>query len=234
MERSYTYEKPTDLFNPSSAMETVSCNYVGPEEILIVVDENGKFSIEEIPQFVDGVWTVIDKTELPDDMNIPETDDRYVLLDANNDNHVPLMQMIAGEEIKLKDEIVVETIGTYTHTDGSTFVLKCEDPNDSIDPTSIIDEEATIISSDNTVNYAYAFTSVNNDILIDAIDSNIQTSNEKKMAAETSAIKQLWSKHIAVLNWIKDDIIGSVDPSKVVIPNVVDVELGATFAEMDL
>jgi len=234
MERSYTYEKPTDLFDPSSAMETVSCNYVGPEEILIVVDEDGKFSIEEIPQFVDEVWTVIDKTDLPADMNIPETDDRYVLLDANNDNHVPLMQLIAGQEITLKDEIVVETIGTYTHADGSTFVLKCEDPCDSMDPTSVIDEETTIISSDNTVNYTYTFKSISNDILIEAVDSNIHTSTERKMAAETAALKTLWAKHIAVLNWIKDDIIGSVNPAKIVIPSVVDVELGASFAEMDI
>lgn len=234
MERSYTYEKPTDLFDPSSAMETVSCKYVGPEEILIVVDIDGKFSIEEIPQFVDGVWTVIDKTDLPEDMNIPETDDRYVLLDANNDNHVPLMQMIAGQEITLKDEIVVETIGTYTHADGSTFVLKCEDPNDSMDPTSVIDAETTIISSDNTVNYTYTFKSISNDVLIEAVDSNIHTATERKMAAETAALKTLWAKHIAILNWIKDDIIGSVDPAKIVIPNVVDVELGASFAEMDI
>lgn len=234
MERSYTYEKPVDLFDPSSAMETVTCNYVGPEEILVVVDENGKFSVQEIPQLVDGVWTVIDKTDLPADMNIPETDDRYVLLDANDDNHVILMQMIAGEEIKLKDEIDIETLGTYTHSDDTTFVLKSEDPNDSIDPTSIIDEEATIIGGDNTVEYAYAFTSVSNEILIEAIESNILTSNERKMSAETAALTKLWSKHVAVLNWIKDDIIGTVPASKIVIPNVVDVELGETFAERDL
>lgn len=234
MERSYTYAKPTNLFDESSDMETVSCNYVGPEEILVVVGENGKWSVAEIPLQVDGVWSEIDTSDLAEDMSIDGETDRYVLLDANTDNHVPLMQLIAGEEVKLKDEISLETIGTYTHSDGSTFELKFEDPFDSIDPTSVIDDDATIVASDNTVDYAYNFASVTNDQIADGLDSGIAASAEKKLAAESVATKRLWAKHVAILEWIKSDIIGTVDPVKVVIPSIVDVELGATFAERDI
>ena len=234
MERSYTYAKPTNLFDESSDMETVSCNYVGPEEILVVVGENGKWSVAEIPLQVDGVWSEIDTSDLAEDMSIDGETDRYVLLDANTDNHVPLMQLIAGEEVKLKDEIALETIGTYTHSDGSTFELKFEDPFDSIDPTSVIDDDATIIASDNTVDYAYNFASVTNDQITEGLDSGIAVSAEKKLAAESAATKKLWAKQIAILEWIKSDIIGTVDPVKVVIPSIVDVELGATFAERDI
>lgn len=234
MERSYTYAKPTNLFDESSDMETVSCNYVGPEEILVVVGENGKWSVAEIPLQVDGVWSEIDTSDLSEDMTIEGETDRYVLLSANNDNHVPLMQFIAGEEFTLKDDIVQETIGTYTHSDGSTFELKFEDPFDSIDPTSIIDDEATIIASNNTVEYAYNFTSVSDDIIIEGLDSGIAVSSEKKLGAETATNKKLWAKHIAVLEWIKSDIVGTVTPEKVVIPNIVDVELGATFEERNI
>ena len=234
MERSYTYAKPTNLFDESSDMETVSCNYVGPDEILVVVGENGKWSVAEIPLQVDGAWTEIDTSDLAEDMTIEDETDRYVLLDANTDNHVPLMQLIAGEDIALKDSIAIETIGTYTHSDGSTFELKFEDPFDSIDPTSVIDDDATTIASDNTVNYAYNFTSVTNDDITNGIDAGIAISHEKKLGAETVALKKLWAKQIAILEWIKSDIIGTVDPVKVVIPSIVDVELGATFEERDI
>ncbi len=234
MERSYTYAKPTNLFDESSDMETVSCNYVGPENILVVVEETGKWSVEEIPLQVDGVWSEIDTSDLAEDMTIEGETDRYVLLDANTDNHVPLMQLIAGEDLTLKDSVALETIGTYTHSDGSTFELKFEDPFDSIDPTSTIDDDATTIASDNTVNYAYNFLSVTNDDVVNSLDSDISMSAQKKIAAELAATKKLWAKHISILEWIKSDIIGTVDPVKVVIPSIVDVELGATFEERDI
>ena len=234
MERSYTYAKPTNLFDESSDMETVSCNYVGPENILVVVEETGKWSVEEIPLQVDGVWSEIDTSDLAEDMTIEGETDRYVLLDANTDNHVPLMQLIAGEDLTLKDSVALETIGTYTHSDGSTFELKFEDPFDSIDPTSVIDDDATTIASDNTVNYAYNFSSVTNDQITEGLDSGIAVAAEKKLVAETVALKKLWAKQIAILEWIKSDIIGTVDPVKVVIPSIVDVELGATFEERDI
>jgi len=234
MERSYTYAKPTNLFDESSDMETVSCNYVGPENILVVVEETRKWSVVEIPLQVDGAWAEIDTSDLAEDMSIEGETDRYVLLDANNDNHVPLMQLIAGEDIALKDSIAIETIGTYTHSDGSTFELKFEDPFDSIDPTSIIDEDATLISPDNAVEYAYNFSSVTNDDITNGIDTGISIAHEKKLAAESASIKKLWAKQIAILEWIKSDIIGTVDPVKVVIPSIVDVELGASFEERDI
>lgn len=233
MERSYTYEKPSNLFDTSSPMESISCKYVGPENILIVVDENGKFSIEEVPVATDGVYSSLNLDGIPEDLSTEEGDSRYVILDANNDNHVPLMQLIAGEEINVKETVLQETIGTFTHSDGSTFTLKYEE-DDSNDPVGTIDEEATLISDDNTINYVYAFTSVNDDVLMDSVDQNIETSRQKKVEAETVALKKLWAKHIEVLEWVKSDIIGNVDPWKVVVPTVVDVELGANFEDRDL
>lgn len=234
MERTFTYSKPSNFFDTSSAMEDITCNYVGPARILLVVDENGVWSIEEIPAKNDDVWGDINLEPYPDDFLIPESTDRYVVLDATNDNHVPLMQYIAGEEVTTKSSIAIEDIGTFTHSDGTTFVLKYEDAHDSVDPIGTLDEEATIISDDGSVNYAFAFLACTDETIIEAVNENIKTSSERKIAAETAELKKLWGKHIAVLNWIASDIIGTVPAYKIVIPNVVDVELGATFAERDL
>ena len=233
MERTYTYQKPNNLFDTSSEMETISCNYVGPENILIVVTEDGKWSIETVPLEADGVYPDLDLSGIEEDFSIPDSTERYVVLDANNDNHIPLMHFIAGEPSE-SNNAVPETVGTFTHSDGTTFVLKFEDPNDNDDPIGKIDDDLTIVSADNNIDYVFTFKEVTDEINIDSLDQNIITSSERKMSAETVSLKKLWAKHIAVLEWIKSDIIGTVDPWKIVIPNVVDVELGATFEERNI
>jgi len=233
MERTFTYQKPSNLFDETSEMETVTCNYVGPEQILVVVDENGKWSIEQVPLATDGVYAGLDLTGIEEDLSIPETTDRYVILDATNDDHVPLMQFIAGEELT-EDTTSIEDIGTYTHTDGSTFVLRYEDPFDYLDPIEILNDDATLIDSDNNVDYAYNFIEITDDILLESIEQVLDTSHQKKEAAETIALKKLWAKHIAVLNWIKDDIVGTVPSYKVCIPNIIDTECGGTFDDRDI
>ena len=234
MERTFTYQKPINFFDETSEMETVSCNYVGPEQILAVIDENGKWSIEQIPEAVDGVYPDLILDGIEEDFSIPETSDRYVILDANTDNHVPLMQFIAGAEIAQPDSYEIEDIGTFTHSDGSTFVLRYEDVSDFIDPKETINDDATLIDADNNVDYAFNWISVNDDVVTDGLDQSIKTSAEKKQAAETVSMKKLWQKHIDVLNWVKDDIVGTVPAYKVIIPNIIDIELGGTFDDRDI
>lgn len=229
MERTFTYQKPSNFFDETSEMETVSCNYVGPAQILVVVSEDNTWSIEQIPGAVDGVYPDLILDGIEEDFSIPETTDRYAILNATNDNHVPLMQFIAGEEVTEPDSIAIEDIGTFTHTDGTTFVLRYEDSFEHIDPIETLNDDKTLIDADNNVDYAFNWVSVNDDILIDGLDQSLKTSAEKKEGAETVAMKKLWQKHIDVLNWIKSDIIGTVPSYKLVIPNIIDVECGGTF-----
>lgn len=234
MERTFTYQKPSNFFDETSEMETVSCNYVGPEQILIIVSEDNTWSIEQIPEAVDGVYTDLILDGIEEDLSIPETTDRYVILDANTDNHVPLMQFIAGEEITQPDSYEIEDIGTFTYSDGTTFVLRYEDVSDFIDPKETINDDATLVDSDNNLDYAFNWISVNDDVVINSIDEVINTSAQKKQAAETVAMKKLWQKHIDVLNWVKNDIAGTIPAYKIVIPNIIDVECGGTFDDRDL
>lgn len=234
MERTFTYQKPTNFFEETSEMETVSCNYVGPAQILVVVTEDNTWSIEQIPEPLDGVYPDLNLDGIEEDFSIPETTDRYVILDANTDNHVPLMQFIAGTEVTEPDSIAIEDIGTFTHSDGTTFVLRYEDSFEHIDPIETLNDDATLIDSDNNVDYAFNWVSVDNDIINDGIDAALETSRQKKEAVETVAMKKLWQKHIDVLNWIKDDIVGTIPDYKVIIPNIIDVECGGTFDDRDI
>lgn len=234
MEKTFTYQKPANFFDETSEMETVSCKYVGPAQILVVVAEDNTWSIEQIPVAVDGVYPDLNLDGIEEDFSIPESSDRYVILDANTDNHVPLMQFIAGEETNEPENNGIEDIGTFTHADGTTFVLRYEDVFDYIDPVETINDGATLIDSDNNVDYAFNWVSVNDDVVINSISEALNTSSQKKEAAETVAMKKLWQKHIDVLNWVKNDIVGTIPAYKIVIPNIIDIECGGTFDDRDI
>lgn len=212
----------------SSPEETVTCTYNGPQKILIVVNTDETFSVEHLP-LEDEEWEDVEEGLINDD---PDNSDRYMVLNASNDDHIVLMQIIAGNTQTENTNPIEETISTYTFNDGSTFVLKYKEDN-PIDPQQIVDAASIRINPEGNISYNFRENDNNtDDELIHALDRAILRSNDKANDAESVATTKLYRNHALVCTWIKEDLVGTVPRHKLIIPNIVDVELGASYMEL--
>lgn len=230
IEKTYTFNKPSDLMNLSSSLESVTCTYNGPQKIRVVVAQDETISVDCIP-LTDDDWEDIEDGMIDDD---PDTTDRYMTLNASNDDHIVLMQVLAGETTTENTDPIDEVIGTYTFGDGSTFELKYQEDN-PVDPQQIIDAESVRINPEGVISYNFRENDNNNDEdLSHAITRAIQWQSDKADNADTLATTKLYKKHVKVLEWIKNDLLGTVPRHKIILPNVVDVELGGTHREIEV
>ena len=228
--KNYTYEKPSELLDVASAKETVTCSYTGPQKLLVVISQDERVSIEHLPLETDD-WEDVADGPIDDD---PETTDRYMTLNASNDDHIVIMQVLAGETVEENTNPITETIGTFTFSDDSTFELKYEEDN-PIDPQQIIDADSIRINPENVISYNFKEQENNTDEeLIHALTRAAQSSWDHGDNANTVAETRLWKRLSEVCNWMKDDLLPTVPRHKLIIPNVVDIELGGSFRERDV
>jgi len=228
--KTYTYKKPSELLDVTSAEETVTCTYTGPQKLLVVISHDERVSIEHLP-LEDDDWEDIEEGPIDDD---PETTDRYMVLNASNDDHIVIMQVLAGETVEENINPITETIATYTFSDDSTFELKHEEDN-PIDPQQIIDADSIRINPENVISYNFREQDNNTDEeLIHALTRAAQRSWDHGDNANTVAETKLWKRHSEICNWIKDDLLTTVPRHKLTIPNIVDIELGGSFRERDV
>lgn len=230
IEKTYNFTKPSNVMDLSSPEETVVCTYNGPQKLLVVVSTDERVAIEHLP-LEDDEWEDVEETQIDDD---PDNTDRYLVLNASNDDHIVIMQCLAGNTVMDSIDPVVETIATYTFSDGETFELKFE-TDDPIDPLQLIDVDSIRINPDNVISYNFKNQDHNNDDdLIHALTRAAQRSWDLGEDAITAAETKLWKRHSEICNWIKNDLVGNIPRHKIIIPNVVDVELGGSFMEREI
>jgi len=118
MSRSFTYESRVTYLDPDSALKTVTGNYVGPEQILICLHQDGSFDQSHVPETGQGLGYTLDDIDAPDHDNA-----KWMILDQTNDDHVILMDMLmscAG----FTPTWQITTVKEFTLSDASTYTMQ--------------------------------------------------------------------------------------------------------------
>ena len=118
MSRSFTYESRVTYLDPNSALKTVTGNYVGPEQILIKVYQNGSYTQSDTP--ADGESLAISNV---DELETPGENSKWLILDQTNDSHVIFMDMIVGAG-GFTPTWQITTVKEFTFSDESTYTMQ--------------------------------------------------------------------------------------------------------------
>lgn len=224
MERSFTFKRPTNRNDITSALVDETKTYVGPEKMMLVVNADQTWSPEHIPMSMDD-WVEAEDLETPED-------GRYLVLNANNNDHIVLMALIHNENISEELDDTVEFVKTYTYADGSTFDLYNINDQDTVGLGEVIDVQSVRIDENDIISYDFHTSTPTVEEFIEIIETDKILAEDKKMAAEFASHKALWTKLIELLNLIKADAETGVIPFETLpIPNVADVELGRNCNE---
>ena len=118
MSRSFTYESRVTYLDPNSALKTVTGNYVGPEQILIKVYQDGSYLLSEVP--ADGENLGISNV---DELESPGENTKWLILDQTNDSHVIFMDMLVGAA-GFTPTWQFTTVKEFTFSDESTYTMQ--------------------------------------------------------------------------------------------------------------
>jgi hypothetical protein len=124
MSRSFTYESRVTYLDPDSALKTVTGNYVGPEQILICLHQDGSFDQSDVPETGQGLGYTLDDLDPPG-----HTDSKWMILDQTNDDHVILMDMLTGCE-GATPTWQITTVKEITLSDATTYTMQYRNPVD--------------------------------------------------------------------------------------------------------
>lgn len=222
MARNFTYQQREDEHDNNSALKTVTMQYDGPSKILLVVEKEGKWSVDHFP-VDDG-----DVAELPENVQ-PDEESKYILLDETNDNHVILMDMIHEKrDMVTISEETWKVIATITLSDGYSYTFR--QPIDTVQNTAdVFDVLNTTVDWNGVVNYVrHDHEETEEDALLVQIDSTAQMAVEKIAEATFIDEKRWWKRMLEVCEIIKSDMIGKYSPSSIAVPTISELQSGKT------
>lgn len=215
--KEFTFTAPTaDYVTEGSAERQITTEYKGADSIWIYVDvETGKN-----PQFVS-------EGDLPDPTDTWRH--RSVLLDANNSNHVLLMDLLSGSKGHLNNEEYSEQLNEAGDiTEAPDFIFKYSELKE---PSAVryYDLEETHVDNNGIVTYAYqtpvdieSYKSWLQSIIFQKI---IDTEEKLKdpVVIETPAAVNRCNRYIAILNYAKDVLLENTQPWKIIVPDLHQV-----------
>lgn len=205
-------EKNNDF--KSNAKKTVNSVYRGASDIWIYVDTNTGLN----PQFVST-------GDLPDPTNTWRH--RSVLLDAENSNHILLMDLLSGSTAHESVEIteIFNQPGDVSLNPQVVFSYTSKEHPSAIE---VFDIANTRVDEKGVVHYEWKKTAdglTKEDLLETIRVHKLKTEEllrDPIIFANLSA-KETYEKFIAILDYIKDDLIERVEPWKIAIPQLHEI-----------
>lgn len=207
----FSFEAPEKEFEiESNITKTVASSYRGAETIWIYVDVDTGLN----PQFVS-------EGDLPD----PTTTDRHrsILLDSTDATHVILMDLLSGSRAHESQEVVeyfnqagdvpLNPNFIFSHV-STAHPCTCE----------VFDVTKTRIDNDNVIHFAWkSAQGLTKEELLEMIRVHKLRTEEllRDPAIFTNqAASDMYTRFIAVLDYIKNDLIERVEPWKIAVPQV--------------
>jgi hypothetical protein len=210
--KSFTFQAPKKMYDlESNDMKTVTSTYKGAADIWIYVDADTGLN----PQFMS-------EGDLPD----PTCTEKYrsMLLSADNDNHIILMDMLKGSTGHNSEEII-----EYFNEAGDVSL----NPNLVFSNKMLVDSSAfetfdikkTKIDENNIVYYHYRTSEehYNKEEFLEIVRVfKLRTEEYLRdpLISTNPAAKAVYEKFIAILDYINDDLIERVEPWKIAIPQL--------------
>lgn len=240
MARTFTYQTRSNYLDPNSPLVTATTQYLGPEKILIIVNNDGTYRIHEYP--IPNAEGNIILPSIPE--NAPE-DINYVLLDQNNDQHVILMDMLSEKiDVNAPNYTDRTTIVFRIHTfeDGTTYTFRRTKPTFD-DTTHTFSLSATTVNIDGTINFVRFATQeelgewLDNDKLKDQMSMYKDKYFElyqKTILPSRSAEKEVFRKVCELCDILIYDLIDKVPNWMISTPSPIDVAEGGDHGELAL
>jgi hypothetical protein len=231
MATEFTYESRVTYLDPDSDLKTVTGSYVGPNEILICVQDESRVNDDpNTPNF--------DISEIPDtdaDLSYSDLADygdaplgTWVKLEKTNPQHIILMDMImncAGHV----DEWQTEDIHTYTFDDGTTYVMQYRNPvNDNTLHTFDM-KNVVVDPSDGTITFPRFEAWTTNDEQIEGAGRLRAMWAQKYIDAVSDDAKAATKKLLTVYEHIENTLGLIVPPHKIDFPSPADILRGSTY-----
>ena len=231
MATEFTYESRVTYLDPDSDLKTVTGSYIGPNEILICVQDESRanddintpnFDISEIPD----TDADLSHSDLADFGEAPRG--TWVKLEKTNAQHIILMDMImscAGHV----DEWQTEDIHTYTFDDDTTFVMQYRNPvNDNTLHTFDI-KNVVVDPSDGTITFPRFEAWATADKKVEAA-GNLRDQWAKRYHESISTdARAATKKLLTVYEHIENTLGLTVPPHKVDFPTPSDILRGSTY-----
>lgn len=231
MATEFTYESRVTYLDPNSDLKTVTGSYVGPNEILICVQDESRANDDpNTPNF--------DISEIPDtdaDLSYSDLADygeaslgTWVKLEKTNAQHIILMDMImncAGHV----DEWQTEDIHTYTFDDGTTYVMQYRNPvNDNTLHTFDM-RNVVVDPSDGTITFPRFEAWTTNNEQIEGAGRLREMWAQKYLDAVSDDAKAATKKLLTVYEHIENVLGLTVPPHKIDFPSPADILRGSTY-----
>lgn len=199
-----------------------------------IIEGAGTRQITTTYKGVDTIWAYVDVNTGKNPIFVSEGDlpdptdtwrHRSVLLSANNENHILLMDLLSSCRGHSKNEEFTETFNEPGDIEGAPEYV-FED-TDLIEPPANVyyDINETHIDENGVITYKYLdpedlVTFRKN--LIQAVENVILSTEEKlkdPVVMETPAAVDRCNRHIAILTYLKDVLlVSSIDPRRLVLP----------------
>jgi hypothetical protein len=240
MARTFTYQTRSNYLDSSSPLVTATAQYLGPEKILLIVNEDGTYRIHEYP-IPDAEGNVT----LPTIPEIVPEDIHFVMLDQTNDQHVILMDMLSEQtNVNAPDYSARTTILFRVHTfqDGSTYKFRRIKPtfDDTLHTFSL---SATTVNTDGTINFVRFATEEDIGEWLDNESLKKQMSMyrdkyfelyQKELSPLRANEKEVLRKVCELCDVLIYDLIDKVPNWMISPPSAVDVVQGGDFGELAL
>lgn len=237
MARTFTYQTRVNYLNSNSPLITATTQYLGPEKILLIVNEDGTYRIHHYPiADANGVVTLpVIPENIPDDIH-------YVMLDQSNDQHVILMDMLS-EKINVNDAAYPDrtTIVFREHTfaDGTKYIFRRTKPKFD-DTNHTFSLRATTVNLDGTINFVRFATDedvgewLNDQAMKDQITSHKDKYFELYQKTFVATQKEVFRKVCEVCDVLIYDLIDKTPNWMISAPSAIDVVEGGDHGELAL
>jgi hypothetical protein len=210
MEKEFKYKSPRIIYDiESSDLVDITSLYRGLETIWIYVDATTRKN----PQFVS-------------DGELPKPDDHKQLtaikLDAHNENHIILMDMLKNSTAHPHTEEVTIYLNELGDIPGAPEYQFSHTYSKYLKSVVTYDTENTYIDNENVVHYSYrgfnGGTWYDREVSINLLIGEITEKLKDPLVLEIPAAKVRYERYLAVITYMKENLMHKVHPWLVTTP----------------
>jgi hypothetical protein len=231
MATSFTYKSRKvylSTANEASDLKDVTGSYIGPNEILLSVADDGSYQIAEIPA-TDA--DLANKSDMDLYGDADPDNHKWVVLSKDDADQIALMDMIMNC-VGHTNEWQTEDVHTWTFDDDTTYKMQYRNPvNDNTRHT--FDMNKTTVDQDTGKPIFVRFETWMENVEVQRSRAEQQRIfyTEKMNMAIAASTKANWKKMVEVYEHIESSLVDTVPNHKIEFPMPGIVLQGKTYAD---
>jgi len=231
MATSFTYKSRKvylSTANEASDLKDVTGSYIGPNEILLSVADDGSYQIAEIPA-TDADLANKSDMDLYGDAD-PDSH-KWVVLSKDDADQIVLMDMIMNC-VGHTNEWQTEDVHTWTFDDDTTYKMQYRNPvNDNTRHTFDMDKTTVDQDTGKPIFVRFETWMENVEVQRSAAERQRIFYTEKMNMAIAASTKANWKKMVEVYEHIESSLVDTVPNHKIEFPMPGIVLQGKTYAD---